>query len=58
MGTTWANEVNFGINHAPGAGSISRPVDPATFPGGHKLAKLCTSSVRALKDTITNSTVL
>ena len=25
-GTTWANEMNI-INHAPGAGSIARPVD-------------------------------
>ena len=25
-GTTWANEMNFIINHAPGAGSIARPV--------------------------------
>ena len=27
--TTWANEMNFSMNHAPGAGSISRPVDQA-----------------------------
>ena len=26
-GTTWANEMNFGMNHAPGAGLIARPVD-------------------------------
>ena len=26
-GTTWANEVNFGMNHAPGVGSIAQPVD-------------------------------
>ena len=26
-GTTWANELNFVLNHAPGAGSIARPVD-------------------------------
>ena len=26
-GTTWANEMNFVINHAPGAGSIARPFD-------------------------------
>ena len=26
-GTTWANEINFDMNHAPGAGSIPRPVD-------------------------------
>ena len=26
-GTTWANEMNFGIKHAPGAGSIARPVN-------------------------------
>ena len=25
--TTWANEINFGMNHAPGAGSIAQPVD-------------------------------
>ena len=25
--TTWANEMNFIMNHAPGAGSIARPVD-------------------------------
>ena len=25
--TTWANEINFVMNHAPGAGSIARPVD-------------------------------
>ena len=24
---TWANEMNFVMNHAPGAGSIVRPVD-------------------------------
>ena len=27
LGTNWANEVNFIMNHAPGAGSIPRPVD-------------------------------
>ena len=26
-GTTWADEMNFGINHAPGAGWIAWPVD-------------------------------
>ena len=26
-GATWGNEVNFVMNHAPGAGSIARPVD-------------------------------
>ena len=26
-GTTLANEMNFVMNHAPGAGSIARPVD-------------------------------
>ena len=26
-GTTWANEMNFMVNHASGAGSIARPVD-------------------------------
>ena len=25
-GTKWANEMNFIMNHAPGAGSIVRPV--------------------------------
>ena len=25
--TTWANDFNFGMNHAPGAGSITQPVD-------------------------------
>ena len=25
--TTWANEMNFGMKHAPGAGLIARPVD-------------------------------
>ena len=24
--TTWANEMNFVLNHAPGAGSIAQPV--------------------------------
>ena len=24
--TTWANEMNFDMNHTPGAGSIARPV--------------------------------
>ena len=24
--TTWANEMNFIMNHAPGAGSLARPV--------------------------------
>ena len=27
LGTIWANEMNFVMNHAPGAGSIARPVD-------------------------------
>ena len=27
LGTTWANEMNIGVNHAPHAGSIARPVD-------------------------------
>ena len=33
MGTTRANEMNFVINHAPGAGSIARSVDssPARY---------------------------
>ena len=26
-GTTWANEMNFSMKHAPSAGSIDRPVD-------------------------------
>ena len=26
-GTTWANEMNFGMNHAPGPGSITQLVD-------------------------------
>ena len=26
-GTTWANEMNFGRNHAPSARSITGPVD-------------------------------
>ena len=26
-GTTWANEMNFAIKHAPGAGSITQSVD-------------------------------
>ena len=26
-GTTWANEMNFVMNPAPGVGSIARPVD-------------------------------
>ena len=26
-GTTWANKMNFSMNHAPGAGLISGPVD-------------------------------
>ena len=26
-GTTWANEINLGLNHVPGAGSITWPVD-------------------------------
>ena len=26
-GTTWTNEMNFGMNHAPGAGLIALPVD-------------------------------
>ena len=25
-GTTWANEMYYAMNHAPGAGSIARPV--------------------------------
>ena len=27
QGTTWDNEMNFGMNHAPGVGLIARPVD-------------------------------
>ena len=27
LGTTWAHEMNLGLNHAPDAGSIVRPVD-------------------------------
>ena len=27
LGTTWANEMNFVMNHAPGAGLLARPVD-------------------------------
>ena len=26
-GTTWANEMNFVMNHSPGVGSIAQPVD-------------------------------
>ena len=26
-GSTWADEMNFAMNHAPGVGSIARPVD-------------------------------
>ena len=26
-GTTWVDEMNFGMNHVPGAGSMARPVD-------------------------------
>ena len=26
--TTWANEINFVMNHAPGSGLIALPVDP------------------------------
>ena len=25
--TTWANEMNFVVNHVPGVGSIAQPVD-------------------------------
>ena len=28
-GTTWANEMNFAMHFAPGAGSIARPLDQA-----------------------------
>ena len=27
QGTTWANGMNFVMNHAPGAGTITRPID-------------------------------
>ena len=27
LGTTWANEMNLGMKHAIGAGSLARPVD-------------------------------
>ena len=27
QGTTWASELNFVMNHTPGAGSIAGPVD-------------------------------
>ena len=27
QGTTWADEMNYGMNHAPGARPIARPVD-------------------------------
>ena len=26
-GTIWANEMNFVVSHAPGEGSLARPVD-------------------------------
>ena len=26
-GATWANEMNFGMNHTPGAGSFAQPDD-------------------------------
>ena len=26
-GTTWANGMNFGMNHSPGAGLITQPID-------------------------------
>ena len=28
LGISWANEMNFVINHAPGAGSLAQPVGP------------------------------
>ena len=42
MGTIWANEMNFGLKHAPGAGSLTRPADLQSNPikdmqeDGHK----------------------
>ena len=27
LGTTWANEMKLGVNHAPSAGLIDQPVD-------------------------------
>ena len=35
--TTWANDINSVMNHAPGAGSIARPVDQrsSTLPLYH-----------------------
>ena len=27
LGTTWANEMNFTMNHAPGVGLIAQPID-------------------------------
>ena len=32
QGTTWVNEMNFVMDHAPGAGSIARPVDHYNCP--------------------------
>ena len=29
----WANEMNFGMNHAPGTGLITQPADPACYHG-------------------------
>ena len=29
--TTYANEMNFGTNHAPGAGSITQPVNLQSY---------------------------
>ena len=31
LGITWANEMNFITNHAPGAGLIAQPVDPRKY---------------------------
>ena len=28
---TWANAMSFGMNHAPGAGSITRPIDTLQY---------------------------
>ena len=50
-GITWANEVDFSMNHAPGAGSITQPAD---LPIQRATTVLRHSPQQIAKDVYTN----
>ena len=51
LGITWANELNFGMKHAPDAGSIARPValQTSTLPLCHGWLLLMYSGIAFYK---------